>query len=150
MQEILQSIDLSEILTLLWTAVLAPILTLIGNGIYNYLKSLQLDEYGCILYTEVANAVKCVYETEVKDIKGSADWTREKQRAVKELAKAKALQALTSAAYRCLKTANGDFDEWLDSMVGTALYDMKHGPEEAVSTMKGSQPEPKSDADLQA
>ena len=42
------------------------------------------------------------------------------------IAKTKALNALTSSAYQILKTANEDFDAYLDSLVGTALYDLKN------------------------
>ena len=71
-------------------------------------------------------AVKDVYETTVKDIKGTEDWTPEKQNEVKELAKTKAIQALSNSADQILKAANNDFSAWLDSLVGTALYDLKN------------------------
>ena len=45
---------------------------------------------------------------------------------VKELAKIKALHALTNSAYQVLKAANNDFDEYLDNLIGTVLYDLKH------------------------
>ena len=70
--------------------------------------------------------MKDVYETTVKDIKGTEDWTPEKQNEVKELAKTKAIQALSNSAYQILKAANNDFSAWLDSLVGTALYDLKN------------------------
>ena len=126
MTEVLQNIDIMEVLTTIWTVVLVPVLTYLGKQAYEWMKAKKLDKYGLILYEEVVNAVKCVYETEVKDIKTTSDWTVEKQNEVKELAKAKAVQALSSTAYKCLKEANTDFDEWIDSLVGTALYDVKH------------------------
>lgn len=126
MTEILQSINIMEVLTTIWTVVLVPILTYLGKQAYDWLKAKKLDKYGLILYEEVIKAVKCVYETEVKDLKKTADWTPEKQNEVKELAKDKAIQALSSTAYKCLKEANTDFDLWIDSLIGTALYDAKH------------------------
>lgn len=126
MNEVLQNIDIMEVLTTIWTVVLVPILSYIGSQVYTWLKAKKLDKYGVILYNEVVKAIKCVYETEVKDIKKTEDWTQEKQNEVKELAKTKAVQALSSSAYKCLKEANSDFDQWLDSLVGTALYDVKH------------------------
>ena len=45
---------------------------------------------------------------------------------VKELAKTKAIQALNTVIYRSLKEANEDFESYLDSLIGTALYDVKH------------------------
>ena len=110
----------------MWTVVLLPIITYIGTQIANYVKAKQIDKYTDILYQNVSDAVKDVYETVVKDIKGTSEWTSEKQNEVKTIAKAKALNALSSSAYQILKTANEDFDEYLDSLIGTVLYDLKN------------------------
>lgn len=122
MKEVFQNINWLELLSAIWTIVLVPILT----KLYSYLKDKKLDKYVDILYAEVKKAVKSVYETEVKDIKGTADWTPEKQAEVKAVAKEKAIQALNTIVYKSLKEANSDFDDYLDSLIGTALYDVKH------------------------
>ena len=123
METILQNVDWMTLLSAIWTIVLVPI----GKQIYEWLKSKKLDKYASILYDEVVKAVKSVYETTVKDIKGTDDWTDEKQQEVKELAKTKAIQALSSIAYKTLKEANEDFEAYLDSLIGSALYDVKNG-----------------------
>lgn len=123
MEEILQSIDWMALLSAVWTIVLVPI----GKALYEWLKSKKLDGYAKILYEEVVKAVKDVYETTVKDIKGTELWTDEMKEQVKELAKTKAIQALSSIVYKTLKEANEDFEEYLDSLIGTALYDIKNG-----------------------
>jgi hypothetical protein len=122
MKEVFQNINWLELLSAIWTIVLVPILT----KLYSCLKDKKLDKYADILYAEVKKAVKSVYETEVKDIKGTADWTPEKQAEVKAVAKEKAIQALNTIVYKSLKEANSDFDDYLDSLIGTALYDVKH------------------------
>lgn len=122
MKEVFQNINWLELLSAIWTIILVPILT----KLYSYLKDKKLDKYADILYAEVKKAVKSVYETEVKDIKGTADWTPEKQAEVKAVAKEKAIQALNTIVYKSLKEANSDFDGYLDSLIGTALYDVKH------------------------
>lgn len=122
METILQNIDWMALFTAIWTIVLVPI----GNQIYEWLKSKRLDKYASILYEEVTKAVKSVYETQVKDIKGTTVWNDKRKNEVKELAKAKAIQALNTSAYKLLKEANSDFEEYLDSLIGTALYDIKH------------------------
>lgn len=122
MKEVFQNINWLELLSAIWTIVLVPILT----KLYSYLKDKKLDKYADILYVEVKKAVKSVYETEVKDIKGTADWTPEKQAEVKAVAKEKAIQALNTIVYKSLKEANSDFDDYLDSLIETALYDVKH------------------------
>lgn len=122
MREFLESLDWVSLLSAIWTVILVPILT----KIYSYLKDKKLDKYADILYNEVKKAVKSVYETEVKDIKGTDDWTPTKQEEVKNVAKEKAIQALNTIVYKTLKEANTDFDSYLDSLIGTALYDVKH------------------------
>lgn len=123
MKEILQTIDWMSLISAIWTIVLVPI----GKQIYDWLKSKKLDKYASILYDEVVKAVKSVYETTVKDLKGTEGWDEETKEYVKELAKNKAIQALSSIAYKSLKEANEDFEEYLDSLIGTALYDVKNG-----------------------
>lgn len=122
MKEFLASLDWMTLLSAIWTVILVPI----GTQIYKYLKTKKLDKYALILYREVKNAVKSVYETEVKDIKGTDAWTEDKMNEVKEIAKQKAIQALNQSVYKCLKEANSDFENYLDSLITTSLYDLKH------------------------
>lgn len=126
MNEVLQNVDWTQIIYTIWTVVLLPVITYIGTQVGNYSKAKRIDKYTDILYQNVLDAVKDVYETTVKDIKGTSGWTIEKQNEVREIAKTKAVNALTSSAYQILKTANEDFDEYLDSLIGTALYDLKN------------------------
>lgn len=112
-----------SLLSAIWTIVLVPI----GKQIYDYLKSKKLDGYAKILYDEVLNAVKSVQNSIVDDLKGTDGWTEEKMHEVKEIAKSKAIQALSSIVYKTLKEANEDFDEYLDSLVDSALWDIKNG-----------------------
>ena len=127
MNELLRGLDWNQVIYTVWTVVLLPILTYIGPELNAYAKAKRIDKYSNILYQNVLDAVKDVYETVVKDIKGDAEiWTLEKQEEVKELAKSKAIAALTTSAYQSLKAANEDFDDYLDSLIGTALYDVKN------------------------
>lgn len=127
MTEVLKGIDWNQVVYTIWTVVLLPVVTYIGAEIKEYAKTKRIDKYTDILYNNVSNAVKDVYETVVKDIKGNPNlWTEDKQNEVRELAKTKAIAALTTSAYQALKTANEDFDDYLDSLIGTALYDMKN------------------------
>lgn len=122
MKDFLASLDWMTLLSAIWTVILVPI----GTQIYKYLKTKKFDKYALILYREVKNAVKSVYETEVKDIKGTDAWTKDKMNEVKEIAKQKAIQALNQSVYKCLKEANSDFEDYLDSLITTSLYDLKH------------------------
>ena len=126
MDKVLNNIDWTQVIYTIWTVVLLPIITYLGTQIGNYVKAKKIDKYTDILYQNVVDAVKDVYETIVKDIKGTQDWTTEKMNEVKEIAKTKTINSLTSSAYQILKTANEDFDDYLDSLIGTALYDLKN------------------------
>lgn len=123
MEEILQNIDWMSLISAIWTIVLVPI----GKQIYDYLKSKKLDGYGVILYEEVVKAVKAINQSVVDDIKGTDVWSDEKKTEVKELCKTKAVQALSSIAYRTLKEANDDFDTYLDDLIESAIFDVKNG-----------------------
>lgn len=127
MTEVLKNIDWNQVIYTVWTVVLLPVITYIGAQLNAYAEAKKIDKYTHILYQNVVNAVKDVDETVVKDIKGNPGlWTPEKQNEVKELAKSKAVSALTTSVYQALKAANEDFDKYLDSLVGTALYDVKN------------------------
>lgn len=122
MESILTSLDWMALLSAVWTVILVPVST----QIYKWLETKKLDKYASILYDEVTKSVKSIYETTVKDIKGTSEWTEEKQFEVKELAKTKTIQALSNIVYKTPKEANSDFDNYLDSLIGAALYDIKH------------------------
>lgn len=126
MKDILSSLDWTTILGVIWTAIILPIGTKILTSVNRWLEARKLDKYGQILYDEVKKAVKAVYESVVKDIKGTDEWTEDKMNEVRELAKTKILQALPTIVYKVLSEANEDFGDYLDSLIDTALYDAKH------------------------
>lgn len=122
-KNLVSDIDWAAFIAAIWTIVCVPI----GKQVYDYLKTKKLDKYAKILYDEVVKAVKAVWETEVKNIKDNPKiWTKAKQNEVKEIAKLKAVQAISNSAYKMLQEANDDFENWMDSMIETALYDLKH------------------------
>lgn len=126
MKDILSSLDWATILGVIWTAIILPIGTKILTSVNRWLEARKLDKYGQILYEEVKKAVKAVYESVVKDIKGTDEWTEDKMNEVRELAKTKILQALPTIVYKVLSEANEDFGDYLDSLIDTALYEAKH------------------------
>lgn len=126
MTEVLKNLDWNEVIITIWTVILIPTFTYIRNEIKEWAKSKKIDKYTDILEKNVVNAVKSVYETIVKDMKGTSNWTVEKQKEVKELAKQKVIQSLSNSAYELVKAGNGDFDDYLDGLIGTALYDLKN------------------------
>ena len=123
MEQLLQNVDWMALLTAIWTIVLVPI----GKEIYEIAKAKKLDGYAVILYEEVVKAVKAINQSVVDDLKGTDGWDEETKENLKELAKQKATQALSSIALRALKEANTDFDEYLSDLIETAIFDVKNG-----------------------
>lgn len=119
------SIDWAELLQTIWTVVLIPLFTWIGKEIHDWAKTKKLEKYTDMLYQAVINVVKELYQTTVNGIKNTDEWTPEKQAEIKEIAKTKVIQSLTTDVYNFLKTVNADFDEWLDSLIEAAVYDYK-------------------------
>ena len=71
MENIIQQIDWIQLIQTLWTVVLLPVITYIGTEAGRYAKEKRIDKYTDILYSNILSAVKDVYETVVKDIKGT-------------------------------------------------------------------------------
>lgn len=126
MKELLSSLDWNEVIVTIWTVVLLPILTYIGNEIKKYAEAKKIDKYIDILQKNVVSVVKDVYETIVKDIKGTDEWTDEKKEEIKQIAKNKIIFTLSTSVYEFLKMANADFDEYLDSLIESSLFDLKN------------------------
>ena len=126
MKELLSSLDWNEVIVTIRTVVLLPILTYIGNEIKKYAEAKKIDKYTDILQNNVISVVKDVYETIVKDIKGTDEWTDDKKEEIKQIAKNKIIFTLSTSADECLKMANADFDEYLDSLIESSLFDLKN------------------------
>ncbi len=126
MEELLRNIDWEQLIGGIWAALLLPILTYIGTQLGGYAKAKRVSQYTDILLKHVQNAVKDVHETTVKDLKGTSGWTKETQDEAKALAKEKAMQALDASAYQMLSSANRDFEDHLDGLIETALYNLKN------------------------
>lgn len=122
--EFLQNIEIDwfTFLSTVWTIVLVPI----GKAIYDWLKSKKLDKYAKILYDEAVNAVKCIQQSIVDDVKGTEGWDEEAQLYVKQLAITKTKQALSNSMLKCLQQANNDLDEYIGTLIDTALFDIKN------------------------
>ncbi len=125
MKDLLMTLDWNEVIVTIWSVVLLPVLTYIGNEIRKYAEAKKISKYTDILQANVVSVVKDVYETIVKEVKGTDEWTEEKKDEVREIAKSKIVFALSTSAYECLKTVNEDFDEYLDSLIESSLYDLK-------------------------
>ena len=120
------SLDWGTLLTTIWTVILLPLATVIGTKINAIAKANKIEKYTNMLYTAAETVVKDLQDSVVKDIKGTDEWTDEKKEEIKQIAKNKIIFTLSTSAYECLKMANADFDEYLDSLIESSLFDIKN------------------------
>lgn len=126
MQELLSNIDWMQLFQAVWTIVLVPTFTWAAKQVHDWAKTKKIDKYTDMLYSAVSKIVKEMYQTIVNDIKGTDDWTIEKQKEILEIAKTKIVAAITNDGFKILNEVNSDFEEWLTSLIEAELYDLKH------------------------
>lgn len=126
MTHLSNSLDWNQVILTIWTVVLLPVITYIGNELKQYAEARKIDNYNEILQKSVMSVVKDVYETEVKNIKGTDAWTDEQKEKARSIAKNKIIFALPASAYNCLKSENPDFNEYVYSLIEASLFDLKN------------------------
>ena len=134
MKDFLSTIDYEQALDTIITVFIVPLLTYVISLVKKYIEDKKLDNIADKLVNAVKAAVKSVYEDNVKHIKHTEEWTDEKQDEVREMAKNIAYSALTNRELQKLKDSNSDLDVYVDSLIGTALYDEKHKSENNTNT----------------
>lgn len=125
MKDLFIGMDWIELFQAIWTIVLVPIFTWTGKELHDWAKSKKISKYTDLLYEAVEKVVKEMYQSIVGNIKGTDEWTPEKMKEIKELAKTKIIAALSTDGYSFLKTINQDFDDYVGSLIEAALYDLK-------------------------
>ena len=125
MKEVLLSLDYQEIIAALWTVIILPILTYAGTQMNDWLKAKKLDKYTNILKENVEIAIKDVQANFVDELKGTEKWTDESKELALQMAKDKAIYALSDSIYKALLLANADFEDYLTTLVESKLYDLK-------------------------
>lgn len=125
MKELLINLDYQELISVIWTVVILPILTYIGTQFSAWAKAKKIDKYTDILKNNIVEVVKDVQSTYVEQIKGTEAWTDEAKAEALKLAKDKVIYALTDSAYKTLKTANQDIEEYIGTLIEAKLYDLK-------------------------
>lgn len=125
MKEVLLSLDYQELIAALWTVIILPILTYAGTQLNDWLKAKKLDKYTNILKENVEIAIKDVQANFVDELKGTEKWTDESKELALQMAKDKAIYALSDSIYKALLLANADFEDYLTTLVESKLYDLK-------------------------
>ena len=126
MNEFLASLDWAAIISVIWTAVLLPIITTIGKKINDKFKMQKIEKYTNMLYEAAEIIVRDIQQSIVDNIKNTDEWTEEKIEEIRKLAINKAIASMSYEGYKILKEANSDLDSWIDSIIKAKLYDMKN------------------------
>ena len=130
MVEFLATVNWEPILSVIWTAIILPFLLWAKGKINNWAKVRKIEKYTNLLMDAAEVVVKDLQEEIVKECKGTEEWTDEKIAEVRQIAINKAIASMTYEGYKLLSEANGDFEDWVDSIIRAKLYDLKQKEKE--------------------
>lgn len=125
MKDLITNIDWASLFQALWTLVLVPVFSWAAKELHDWARAKKIDKYTDMLCSAVSKVVKEMYQTVIEHIKGTDEWTPQKQAEVREIAKTKILAAITTEGCDILRAANSDFEDWLISLIEAAIYDEK-------------------------
>ena len=120
---------LLNILSVVVTTIIIPLITFLGIKLNTYLKSKvqneKMQNYLDAATKAVTLAVTTTMQTYVDNLKKSGNFTAEAQQEAFKRAKEKALTLITQDAKNALETLYGDFNEWLTLQIETTVKDIK-------------------------
>ena len=129
MVEFLATVNWEPIFSAIWTVIILPFLIWAKGKIAEWAKIRKIEKYTDMLMDSIEIVVKDIQEEIVKGIKGTDEWTEEKIAEVRQIAINKAITSMTYEGYKILSEANGDFEDWVDSIIRAKLYDLKKDEE---------------------
>ena len=129
MVEFLATVNWKPIFSAIWTVIILPFLIWAKGKIAEWAKIRKIEKYTDMLMDSIEIVVKDIQEEIVKGIKGTDEWTEEKIAEVRQIAINKAIASMTYEGYKILSEANGDFEDWVDSIIRAKLYDLKKDEE---------------------
>ena len=129
MVEFLATVNWEPIFSAIWTVIILPFLIWAKGKIAEWAKIRKIEKYTDMLMDSIEIVVKDVQEEIVKGIKGTDEWTENKIAEVRQIAINKAIASMTYEGYKILSEANGDFEDWVDSIIRAKLYDLKKDEE---------------------
>lgn len=132
LKEILLSVEWATALETIWTVVMLPLILKVVAMIKEKTKLDKTNKYTKMLVEAVEKVVKEMYQTVVEEIKNTDEWNEEKKAEIKEIAVTKIIAALSAEAYTFLIELNEDFDEWVESLIESTLYDLKNRKGEKI------------------
>lgn len=121
---------LLNILSVLVSAVVLPIISLIGAKLVSWLSSKTKNEKSAAIIKEandiVMNAVKCVLQTYVDALKKEGKFDEASQFLALSKAKEKALEQMSNDTKTFIEKNYGDLDLWLTTSIEATISTIKN------------------------
>ncbi len=121
---------LINIISIIVTAVVIPLITLLGAKLVKWVASKIDDENAAKLLetasTVVLNAVKAVFQTYVEALKKEGKFDAAAQKVALEQAKTIALSQLTADTQKFISANFGDVDTWLVTQIEATINTLKN------------------------
>ncbi len=121
---------LINILSVIITAVILPLITLAGTNLIKLINSKIEDAISAKLLTSVTtivlNSVRCVFQTYVETLKQEGKFDAQSQAEALKKAKDIALSQLDKEKRDFVATMFGDLDTWLNTQIESSINILKN------------------------
>lgn len=121
---------LLNILSVVVTAVILPLISYLGVRLTSYLNNKIKNEKARVLLTKatevVTNATRCVFQTYVESLKADGKFTKESQIIALNKAKGLALAQLGGDVKKYIEDNYGDINEWLSIQIEASINCLKN------------------------
>ena len=121
---------LLNVLSVVVSAVVLPLISLIGAKLISWLSSKTKNEKATAIIKEandiVMNAVKCVLQTYVDSLKKEGKFDEASQFLALSKAKEKALEQMNEQTKAFIEKNYGDLDSWLTTSIEATISTIKN------------------------
>ena len=120
---------LLEIIYVVVTSILIPLIIYFGNKLTTYLKT-KIENEKIKNYVEQATnavvlAVTSTAQTYVDALKKAGEFTEDTHKLAFNKAKDQALKLITIEAQKAIEAVYGDFNDWLNALIETKVKEIK-------------------------
>lgn len=121
---------LLNILSVVVSAVVLPLISLIGAKLVSFINTKINDEKTSKLLSKateiVTNAVRSVFQTYVEALKKNGTFDKESQISALNQAKNIAISQMTDEVKNYISTTYGDLDNWLSTNIEATINTLKN------------------------
>lgn len=121
---------LLNILSVVVTAVIIPLISLLGTKLYQLISSKIKDQKGATLIKKatdiVLNGVRSVFQTYVESLKKSGGFDSAAQAKAFNMAKTIIVSQLTDDVKAYLAENYGDLEEWISTQIEASINILKN------------------------